>query len=146
MRRPTVPAEWSSAPRVEAPDEAGFLEALAEGLAQARDEELELRLHAWWSGNAPYRRGTSWVPFSERPPGARDNLLALVALCSPDDAMQRLYRAEALRELERFDDARAVLSGAFPEPLNLAAQLIRELATQRIAEVRELAIAAESRT
>ncbi|MFP2909603.1 ribosomal protein L7/L12 [Pyxidicoccus sp. 3LFB2] len=136
--RSTVPEEWASAPYVEEPDEVGFLEALAQEVAQGPDEERELRLRAWWAGNETYRRGTPWLPFSQRSSGARDNLRALVPLCAPDEPTQRLLRAEALRELERFDEARALLAGEFPAPLDRAAAAIRELATQRIAEVREL--------
>ncbi|WP_164018251.1 ribosomal protein L7/L12 [Pyxidicoccus trucidator] len=143
--RSTTPVGSESAPRVRDPDEAGFLEALAEGLAQEQDEERELRLQAWWAGNEPYRQGTPWVPFSQRSQGARDNLCALVALCAPDDVTQRLFRAEALRELERFDEARDILSGEFPAPLDRVAAYIRELATQRIAEVQQLGIAAAGR-
>ncbi|RYZ42477.1 MAG: hypothetical protein EOO71_07590 [Myxococcaceae bacterium] len=133
-----TPIEWKSAPQLQDLDESEHLEAVADGLAHGPDEEKELRLYSWWLGNAPYRRGAQWKPFSMRSPGARDNLLALAALFSPDEAMQRLLRAEALREMECFDEARALQGGEFPEPLNEAARFIQELALQRICEVRQL--------
>lgn len=139
FQRAKIPAEWRSAPWIEAPDDAGYLEALEEGLAPRPDEERELRLHAWWAGNKPYRRGAAWRPFSQRSHSARDNLHAVLALCSPDDATQRLLRAEALRELEHFEDSAALLGTAFPEPLVELARFIQELALQRNSEVRCLA-------
>ncbi len=132
------PREWAEAPWIKPPDEAGWLEAIADGLAWGRDEERELRLQAWRESNAPYRRGTPWKPFSMRPHAARDNLRALLALCSPEEPMERLLKAEALRELERFEEARAVLAGGFPEELLGVAEALRALAEQAIPEVRRL--------
>ncbi|RKG90695.1 hypothetical protein D7W82_03060 [Corallococcus sp. CA049B] len=134
----TPPTEWKSAPFIQAPDETAYLEALADGLGKEPKEEQELRLHAWWSSNAPYRQGASWEPFSRRSPGARDNLLALVGLLSPNDALQRLLRAEALRELECFEEAKALRSEEFPDPLKASARFIQELALQCRCEVRQL--------
>ncbi|NBD11958.1 ribosomal protein L7/L12 [Corallococcus silvisoli] len=139
FQRATIPAEWRSAPWIEAPDEAGYLEAIAEGLAPRPDEERELRLHAWWAGNKPYRGGAAWLPFSRRGRASRDNLHALLALCAPDDVTQRLLSAEILRELEHFEDSTALLGTAFPKPLEEMARFIQELALQRISEVRRLA-------
>ncbi|WP_158625041.1 hypothetical protein [Corallococcus terminator] len=47
-------------------------------------------------------------------------------------------RAEALRELECFEDASALLGGEFPEPLKGGARFIQELALHRVREVRQL--------
>lgn len=138
VTRSSVPSEWKAAPHVEEPDEAGWFEAIAEGLVQGPDEEWELRLQAWWAGNEPYRRGAPWKSFSHRSQVARENLVALQSLGSTEVPEQRLLRAEALRELERFEDARAVLAGDFPESLQWAAEFLRTLALQGISEVRRL--------
>jgi len=137
-QRPGTPSEWQAAPQVQAPDEAGWFEAIADGLAQDRDDERELRVQAWWAGNEPHRRGVPWKPFSQRSQAASDNLRALQALCSPEEPTERLLKAEALRELERYEEARAVLAGEFPEKLRWVAELLRELAQQGVAEVRRL--------
>jgi ribosomal protein L7/L12 len=138
VTRSSVPSEWNAAPDVEGPDEAGWFEAITEGLAQGPDDERELRLQAWWAGNEPYRRGAPWKSFSHRSQVARENLIALQALCSTAEPGQRLLRAEALRERERFEDARAVLAGDFPGALQWVAEFLRTLARQGISEVRRL--------
>ncbi|MFP2959407.1 ribosomal protein L7/L12 [Myxococcus sp. 1LA] len=106
---PVTPRDWDDAPQVQHVSEALFLEALREGLATNADEERELRQWAWWMGNKAYRRDAPWVPLSQRAPQVRDSAEALMALCAPDDAEHRWMHAELLRELERFEEALAIL-------------------------------------
>ena len=106
---PMQPREWNEAPEVQDVSEALFLDALREGLATTSNEERELRQWAWWMGNTAYRRDAPWVPLSQRAPQVRDNALALMALCTLDDAEHRWMHAELLRELERFEEALPLL-------------------------------------
>ncbi|MBN1210353.1 MAG: hypothetical protein JXB05_36205 [Myxococcaceae bacterium] len=145
VQRLSIPNDWKAAPHVQPPDEAGWLEAIAQGLAKERDEERELRIQAWWEGNMPYRRDTPWVPFSQRAQAARDNLRALQTLCSPKEPTQRLLKAEALREEERFEDALGALAGELPKELQWVADTLRALAQQGISEVRRLSKSAAPR-
>lgn len=80
-----------------------------------------------------------WKPFAEHEPAARENLYALQALLDPQEPLERWMKAEALRELERFDESRALLSWVPPQPeLRQVAESLRTLAEQRMAEVRRV--------
>jgi hypothetical protein len=84
-------------------------------LAEAtRDQpaELAIRLEAWTKDNAPFRDGAPWVSFAERPPVIRANLERVLALTPPSDEDQAILGVEILRQLERFDEARALLATA----------------------------------
>ncbi len=134
------PPGWAELPAVRELPEADLLAALAAGVTQGRDEERELRLRAWWAGNDPYRApGATWKPFAEREPAARDNLRALLELLDPEQPLEHWMKAEALRELERFDEALALLVWEPPQPeLHRVAEHLRALARQRVPEVRVL--------
>jgi len=132
------PPEWRELPDVEELAEEELLAALAEGVAQGREEERELRLRAWWAGNDPYREPERpWKPFAERSLAARENLHALQELLQVDEPLEGLLKAEALRELERFDESRALLSRVpLPDELRKVAEQLRRLAEQHVPEVR----------
>ncbi|HEX8823312.1 MAG TPA: hypothetical protein VF794_25525 [Archangium sp.] len=132
------PPEWLELPGVAELAEEELLAALAAGVARGREEERELRLRAWWAGNDPYREpGAAWKPFSERAPAARENLRALLKLLDPEEPLEGLLKAEALRELEHFDEARALLAWVpSPEELRKVGEQLRVLAEQRVPEVR----------
>ncbi|MFY0567459.1 ribosomal protein L7/L12 [Archangium lansingense] len=133
-----LPPEWLELPGMEELPEADLLAALAQGVTQDRDEERELRSMAWWASNDPYREpGATWKPFAEREPAAWENLRALQELLDPQEPLERWMKAEALRELERFDEARELLTWEPPQPeLQQVAAYLRELAEQRVPEVR----------
>ncbi len=132
------PPEWRELPEVEELAEEELLAALAEGVALDRNEERELRRRAWWAGNDPYRDpGTPWKPFAERAPAARENLRVLLELFDTDEPLDGLLKAEALRELERFDEAMTLLSRVpLPDELRKVAEQLRRLAEQGVPEVR----------
>jgi hypothetical protein len=134
------PPEWAALPAVRELPEAELLAALAAGVTLGGEEERELRLRAWWAGNDPYREpGATWKPFAEREPAARDNLRALLELLDPERPLEHWMKAEALRELERFDEALALLVWEPPQPeLHEVAEHLRTLARQRVPEVRVL--------
>jgi ribosomal protein L7/L12 len=134
------PPEWAELPAVRELPEAELLAALAAGVTRGRDEERELRLRAWWAGNDPYRvPGAAWKPFAEREPAARDNLRVLLELFDPEQPLEHWMKAEALRELERFDEARALLVWEPPQPeLHEVAEHLRALVERRAPEVRVL--------
>ncbi|MFL5351956.1 hypothetical protein [Archangium sp.] len=133
------PPEWKSAPYVTHLSERELLAAIAEGVAESWEDACYLRVQAWWAGNEPFRRTeVPWVPWAERSPEARENLRALAAQLSERDPVERLMKAEALRELECFDEARAVFQAGLPKGFEQAAAFIRALAEQGIAELRQL--------
>jgi hypothetical protein len=106
----TAPESWLRAPQMRPLDEAGYFEALREGLAQSPEQEMELRVHAWWRGNDAHRRcdQPGRYPTSAE---AVENAEKLIALTQEGDHELVLFRAEALRQLGRFEEARTSLYG-----------------------------------
>lgn len=102
--------EYKDTPHLGPLDEAGCFEALREGLGQGDDLELELRVFTWWRGNDAFRE-------PDRPPGhstsaeAIANMERFIELAKDGDEDLLLFRAEALRHLGRFDEARETLDG-----------------------------------
>ena len=114
------------------PTEAGYYRALGLGLAENRADEAELRVRAWWTSNDRYRNPNDGIaphPL-ERSARWRDNLEAMLGLC---DHVSRHYplRAEALRELARFDEALGELDEDFPESLMPFVERLRTLCRRR---------------
>jgi hypothetical protein len=104
------PPEWLAAPKMISVDEAGFLEALRTGLAASPDQELELRVFAWWRGNDRFR--DSEVPGRfPTSPEAIENAERLIEMTKDGEHELVLFRAEALRQLGRFEEARESLFG-----------------------------------
>lgn len=102
--------KWRELPYLEPVDEADYIEAVNSGMAELQEQETELRVFAWWRGNDRYRRldGPGRYPKS---PEAVANLEKLVELLKDGEHEFVLFRAEALRELGRFDEARDALGG-----------------------------------
>ena len=136
-RAPHLPPEWTAAPWVRVLDERELGAVLSSGLAESREDQVDLRLRAWWASNDPYRKkGVPWRRWAERAPEARENLWALCELLSEEDPLECVLKAEALREQERFEEARTLVGpGSRFERLGAS---IREWAEQGLAEVRLL--------
>lgn len=127
---------WLAEPAVRSLDAAELHQALALGLGDTPQRERYLRLRAWWADNASHRgvqaTGSS-VAASDFPAGspARANLEALAQLFDETDPGERLMKAEALRELGRFDEARSLLPAEAPSVPGLQAHWA--LLTERLA-------------
>ena len=118
-------AGWSGLPAVATTDEAGYFEALADGLAAFPEQELELRVFAWWRGNDKHRGCTQ----PGRHPTSQEavaNAERLIELTANGDHELVLFRAEALRQLGRFKEASDALYGLCSD-YNLARERQREL-------------------
>ena len=123
-----APEDWVSAPQMQRLDQAGYLQALKEGLASTIEQELELRIHAWWRGNDPFRKldGPNRYPST---PEAIANAERLIELAKDGEHELVLFRAEALRELGRFEEAQNSLYGLcsdYAPAREKLAQLIQE--------------------
>lgn len=82
-----------------------------------------VRIQIWWKGNQIRRI----VPELAMPEAERTNLEALAAILPDSDDNYRLMKAEALREMGRFDEARTLLEQPFGEDVSMAAEFIRGL-------------------
>ncbi len=128
-----LPLSWVEAPDVTAPNERELLAVLGRGVdGEAREWVLELRISAWQAANDPRRDRDPSLPVIWSLE-ARSNLEALVTLLHAHDPEQRILKAEALRELGRFEEALALL-GERPGLLTR----LRELAARGHAGVVEL--------
>lgn len=103
-------AAWMAAPHIEPLDEAGLFQAIEEGLAYSPELELELRVAAWWRGNDAFRVDDASVGFPTSPE-AIVNMEHLLDLMKDGEEDLLLFRAEALRQLGRFDEIEETLQG-----------------------------------
>lgn len=99
---------WTELPEVLPAKEEDYFEALEEGLAHGEEQELELRVFAWWRGNDKFRRSDDHVRHSTDSRSV-ENLRRIVELTEEGDHEIVLFRAEALRQLGRFEDAEETL-------------------------------------
>lgn len=115
-----------------------FQDYLAKLEMGVSDEETEfyLRNRAWWAGNDERRREEPDKPMSGE---EISNLRAFLALLDKEEhESQRLLKAEAMRELGMFEEAKALLSWSFSEEISQAVAIISELIEQKITSVREI--------
>ncbi|RKZ90607.1 MAG: hypothetical protein DRR19_09575 [Candidatus Parabeggiatoa sp. nov. 1] len=133
-----VPDKWKQAKYIRFLTEAEYLAAIEMGMGKTPEQELHLRVFAWWAANDPLRQAQpdKAAPKSPFLPGskARKNLEQLVKLLSATDPNKRLMKAEALRQLGRFEE----LQAPFPKAFTKVADWMRRLVTERDALVREL--------
>jgi hypothetical protein len=116
---PRAERRRKSVPRVQEPTVEQYLTAIVAGLARDRDEERALRVLAWWRGNDPARHvfgffhhpGSDLMDVEHLKDLIRENLQQLAGLLDEDDPGQRIMKAEILRELGRFDEAKTLLGG-----------------------------------
>jgi hypothetical protein len=130
------PQEWIDAPQVQPLQEADYFEALHDGMAMTPEQEIELRVYAWWRGNDRFRNehGPGRHPTSG---DAIENLHRLVELTEEGDHELVLFRAEALRQLGRFDDAEEALYGLCSD-YALARERMLELLRERSRDIEVL--------
>jgi hypothetical protein len=134
---PRDAAEAPAAPLRE-PSEDEFYRHLTGLPPSVLQEERSLRLLAWRRGNDLWRESP---PPSAPPldPLYEENLTRLVRLLDGRQEPGRLLRAEALRELGRFQAALIVLEiRPFPRNLQKAASLVTHLARKKDRLVREV--------
>jgi hypothetical protein len=102
--------EFKDTPHLMPLNEAGCFEALAEGLGEGDDLELELRVFTWWRGNDAFRP-PDHSPGHSTSNEAVANMERIIELTKDGDEDLLLFRAEAQRYLGRFEDALETLNG-----------------------------------
>jgi len=140
--------EWKDAERVRKLSEAEYLEAISLSVFSGKQQELALRIMAWWACNDRFRLPRAspvYKPHSTplQYPEEKANLEHLLELLAIDDLAlnyddEILIKAEIMRELGLFDDAVALLNKFFPDGYNRLADFIRFIALHHDCVVREI--------
>ena len=99
------------------------------------EKERYVRLRAWWLSNDVRRTTSQKVPLSS---DEIENLRAYIRLLDFSDPVDRISKAEALRELGEYDEAVHMLSTKYPPGLQPVVNTIRHLAKKNISEVSEV--------
>ena len=130
-------AHWEDAPAIQPLDEAGLMNALEQGLDYSPELELELRVAIWWRGNdifrvedAPVGHATSTEAISNM-----ERFLEMMAEGAED---LLLFRAEALRQLGRFQEVEASLQTVCCSDYAPAKNRLLELARSEDRKLRKL--------
>jgi len=131
---------WAKAAEVQEPTEEEYYEALEKGLAVNTMQERNLRVLAWWRSNDAFRDAAAGKTqeYRDIPGPCRKNLEALVSLLATKDDMDRLMKAEVLRELGEFEAAKEVLSYVDSTEFEAVVRQFRSLCENRDTCVREL--------
>jgi hypothetical protein len=103
-----APDEWKAAPHLQPLTELECYEALKSGIVADMDREMELRIFTWWRGNDPFRVENGGVGQVISEEGIA-NLTRLLEIMPGGEDDLVLFRAEACRELGKFEEARAEL-------------------------------------
>lgn len=100
------------------------------------DRERYLRLQTWWTGNDEHRRNTEVQMYMSE--AEKANLESLIQLLDDEDQSDQLMKAEAYREMGRFDEAKEVLLQSDPSFAPEAGDQIWQLSVQRDVFVKEI--------
>ena len=84
---------------------SGFPKLLKLAPWRNREEEIYVRMRAWWAANKRFREKQSPRPFSK---AEQANLLALLEALDDAEPIDRICAAEILRELGRFEESAPV--------------------------------------
>lgn len=145
-REPASPEEasWVQAEYVQEPTEQEYYEALRKNLARTREEERNLRVLTWCRRNDRFRDRPA-----SRDEGQGDlssewraNLQALVSLLDEADENDCIMKAEALRHLERFQEAMRILDQIRSPQYSAIVSKIRSLCETGDTCVREIRLPA----
>lgn len=141
--RPINPA-FRAAPELIEPTEAQYLTGLDELIELVPQEELAIRLFAWWRGNDRYRADAPEPETADSPTIVAlrktniDGLLRLLPEEDSTDHSQPLMRAEVFRQIGEFDKALAILTRPYPDELNGAIARLSSLCQEKDSMLRTL--------
>ncbi len=99
------------------------------------DKERYVRLRAWWAGNDARRTKKTEMQISDR---EASNLTAFAQLLDEADPNDLVMKAEIMRELGRFDNARALLANSDNSNMSQAVSIIQCLVEKSDPYVREM--------
>jgi hypothetical protein len=126
------------------PTEAQYLTGLNDLITSVSNEELLIRLLAWWRGNDRYRDDDQEPEAAASPTIVslrKSNVDGLLRLLPEEDATDHskaLIRAEVLRQMGEFDKAFAILARQYPDELNGAIARLSSLCQEKDSTLRTL--------
>ena len=126
--------EFKDACEYKTPVPDDYFALLVTGVADPKKERY-VRVHAWWAGNNQRRTTGGESPMS---PFETANLTALAHSLNDSVANDLVMKAEAMRELGRFDDALSLLAKSVDKNIGQAVEIIKGLARKRDPYVREM--------
>ncbi len=128
---------WADAPAIKRLDEAGLLDALAQGVAHSPELELELRVAIWWRGNDVFRVADAPVGHATSKE-AVSNMEHFIEMMGDGADDLLLFRAEALRQLGRFEEVENSLQTVLCSDYAPAKNRLLELARAGDRKLRKL--------
>lgn len=139
------PASWKKAPHVRLLTPREYLEAISLGLAKTPRQEKYLRMHAWWGVNESVRQSKETGPANPftNPSPDRENLESLLPLFDEKDPGELCLKAEAFRELGRFDEASELLKRKLPKEYRKAQKKMMEWTKNKEATAKKFFDASE---
>jgi len=108
---------------------------LLERGACSPDKERYVRLRLWWAGNDARRSSDKEIPLLSL---EASNMTTFAEMLNESDANDVVMKAEIMRELGRFDDARALLDRSIDSSMTQAVEIIKSLVTNCDCHVREM--------
>lgn len=127
-------SKFKDAREYEKPSLDDYFALFANGVVDPEKEQYA-RLRAWWVGNDERRTNAGKIPMSPREVA---NVTAFAHTLNESDANDLVMKAEAMRELGRFDDALSLLSKSVDENIAQAVEIIKGLSEKRDPYVREM--------
>lgn len=129
--------KFKDAREYEEPSLDDYFVLIENGIGDPQKERYA-RLRAWWAGNDERRTNAGTIPMSPREIA---NLTTFTHTLDESDPNDLVMKAEAMRELGRFDDALSLLAKSVDENIAGAVEIIKGLSEKRDPYVRELRFA-----
>lgn len=111
-----------------------YFALIANGVGDLQKERY-VRRRAWWAGNDQRRTNAGEIPMSPREVA---NVVAFTHILDESGAYDLVTKAEAMRELGRFDDALSLLAKSADENIAQEVKIIKSLSEKHDPYVREM--------
>ena len=126
--------KFKDASEYEKPSLDDYFALIANGVGDPQKERY-VCLRAWWAGNDQRRTNASEIPMS---PLEAESVTAFAHTLNESDSNDLVMKAEAMRELGRFDDALSLLAKSVDENISQAVKIIKDLTEKRDPYVRKM--------
>jgi len=136
-----VPGNWLDALHIEQIELDGLIEAKRQDVGRTEEETVYIFTQIWWSMNDLVREQMQRIDegssLAEPHPLFNEHLQEFMGYLNTSSDIDKLMKAEMLRELGRFGDVGEVLSGVSNEFV-VVSDRIKELADERVTWVGEV--------